>query len=98
MLSVPRAPDAHRLLLRALTAAFPDAAVLASHATPWASATFTGSRHEVALRFIDAAGADAAAAILPDMEFTMRRHLVADVTVARTDARLDIGMLTIEDH
>ena len=100
MLSAPRSPDAHRLLLRALLAAFPDASLLASSATPWASATFVGARHSIALRFDYPAAAEAAAALLGDMEFQLHRHLVADIVGTVTDAvgRLDVAALTVEDR
>ena len=58
---------------------------------PWASATFCGTRHTVALRF---AGDEAVAAgerfvaELPDHEFTIRGHLVADALVISADHTL----------
>lgn len=57
----------------------------------WASATFTGSRHCVTLAF---AGVEAVArgerliAALPDHEFTVPGHLVADAAVVEVDHRL----------
>lgn len=100
MLSVPRAPDAHRLLLRALLAAFPDTTLLASSTSPWASATFVGARHSIALRFDDPRAAEAAADTLGEMEFSLNRHLVADIggTVADAAGRLDVEALTVEDR
>jgi len=65
----------------------------------WASATFTGSRHTIEMEFI---GADAIAAgenyicTLPDHEFTVPGHLVADATIIETDhAQLPQPRLTI---
>lgn len=54
----------------------------------WASVTFTGTRHSVALAFT---GAEAVAAgelfidALPDHEFAIPRQLVADAAVVRID-------------
>ncbi|NOU03259.1 MAG: hypothetical protein HOO94_06390 [Novosphingobium sp.] len=54
----------------------------------WASVTFTGTRHSVALAFT---GAEAVAAgelfidALPDHEFAIPRQLVADAAVVRVD-------------
>ena len=62
----------------------PDIAVVASSSRPWASATFIGAQHRVILRF---AGDDAAeraarfAEALPDAEFTIAGHIVADACV-----------------
>jgi len=58
---------------------------------PWASITFAGSRHTVGVLF---AGRDAVEAgerfiaALPEHEFTIPGHLVADATVAEVDHRL----------
>lgn len=54
----------------------------------WASVTFSGTRHTVALAFT---GAEAIAAgeafidALPEHEFTVPRHLVADAAVVAVD-------------
>lgn len=54
----------------------------------WASVTFSGTRHSVALAF---SGAEAVAAgeafidALPDHEFVIPRQLVADAAVVRVD-------------
>lgn len=56
--------------------------------SPWASVTFSGTRHELALRF---AGSEALAAgeefiaALPEHEFTIPRQLVADAAVIAVD-------------
>ena len=55
---------------------------------PWASATFSGTRHIIALAFT---GTEAMAAgegfidALPDHEFTIPRQLVADAAVVSVD-------------
>lgn len=100
MLSVPRTPDAHRLLLRTLLAEFPETSLLSSASTPWASATFVGARHSIALRFDDPHAADAAAKLIGELDFQLRRHLVADIggTVTDDAGRLDVEALTVEDR
>lgn len=63
-------------------------AVLAESERSWASATFSGTRHRFTLGFV---GTDAVAcaerlvAALPDHEFAIPGHLVADATVIALD-------------
>lgn len=75
----------------------------------WASITFSGSRHEIVLQF---AGIDAVVAgedlieRLPDHEFTIPGHLVADATISAVDhlfgpeERLTVTcvLLLLEEH
>lgn len=75
---------------------------------PWASVTFSGTRHAIALAF---AGADALAAgeafiaALPEHEFTIPRQLVADATVTSVDHEtlpeprmvVEVELLLLED-
>lgn len=75
----------------------------------WASATFSGTRHEVVLSF---SGAEAIAAgerfidALPEHEFAIAGHLVADAAVAAVDQtalpepRLEVTaeLLLLEDE
>ncbi len=73
-------------LLDALLALTGGHGELVSHTErPWASATFSGSRHTVTLNF-DGLEAIAAAeqfiAVLPDHEFDIRGQLVADATIS----------------
>jgi hypothetical protein len=81
----PREPRPWLPLLNAVLALAGNGAELVSHGErPWASATFAGTRHSVALAFQGndgAAAADAFIAALPDHEFTMRGKLVADATI-----------------
>ena len=72
-------------LLSALLELAEGKAELVRHAErPWASITFSGSRHTIALAF---SGAEAIAAgerfleALPEHEFDIPRHLVADAAV-----------------
>jgi len=71
----------------------------------WASATFTGARHEVTLLLTGAdaaARADRLAAEIAELEFRLPGHLVADALFAgRRDTadgiEIDLEALTIED-
>lgn len=67
---------------------------------PWASVTFSGTRHRLVFAFT---GADAVAAgedfiaCLPDHEFTIRGQLVADAAIVGVDhATLPQPKLTVE--
>jgi len=54
----------------------------------WASVTFSGTRHELTLRFEGdeaVAAAEAFIVALPEHEFTMPRQLVAEATVVGVD-------------
>lgn len=72
----------------------------------WASVTFQGARHELAFR-LEGEGADQAAArFLSGLEprnFTLRGHLVADVTLVEEErrpgfARIRLDALTVEER
>lgn len=88
-------------LLSALLRLGEGRAELVSHAErPWASVTFSGTRHTVRLAF---AGADAVAAgerlidALPEHEFAIPRQLVADAAVlAVTHTALPEPRLEVE--
>ncbi|MBD3730410.1 MAG: hypothetical protein IE933_11960 [Sphingomonadales bacterium] len=84
-------------------------AVIARHGEkPWASITFSGSRHTIALAFH---GADAVAAgeelvaALPDHEFTIPGQIVADAQVVavahtmlpRPVLEVEVEVLLLED-
>jgi hypothetical protein len=56
--------------------------------SPWASVTFTGSRHHVTLGFVGAAAIAAGEELidaLPDHEFTVPGHLVADAAIVAVE-------------
>jgi len=62
---------------------------------PWASATFVGHRH-VATLVVEG---DAAAwlAALPEAEFSLRGHIVADLVAARAgDGQIAVHALTLD--
>ena len=67
------------------------AQVVSHSERPWASITFTGTRHTLALIF---AGAEAVAAAeyfiaaLPDHEFAIPKHLVADAAIGAVEHRM----------
>lgn len=67
------------------------AATILSHAeTRWASVTFTGARHRLALLFDGEPAIDAGElfiALLPEHEFDILGQLVADATVTEVDHR-----------
>ncbi|MDD3799060.1 MAG: hypothetical protein PHE36_07785 [Novosphingobium sp.] len=93
IVSVPRTrrSAAERLRDALATLAEGQAQMLGHKETPWASITFAGTRHRLAMvfegpaaiaageRFIDA---------LPDHEFAIPRQLVADANVLAVDHRL----------
>lgn len=94
--------DAHDLLIRAIRDLAPEAAMATHGSRDWASATFVGMCHRMSL-MMDAAEADRLSRLLPDHEFPLRDHFVADILVAgrRVEGcgvRLDIAALTIELH
>lgn len=102
-----RGPDACTLLERALIAAAGaggcEVTIPASHTQRWASATFIGARHMLTLTSTVSARFDAWIAGLPEHEFTLRGHLVADLVVTSTSrdgaaitARLEV--LTVEER
>lgn len=110
--SAARAPHVRRPWLHLLSAVLQLAggkAELLRHAErPWASATFSGSRHTIALSFTgeDAvADGEAFIAALPDHEFTLPRHIVADAAISAVEHGLDpaphmtveVELLLLED-
>ena len=74
----------------------------------WASVTFSGARHKVCFSLEGegaGAAADAFVAELPDAEFDVRGHILADVALAGEErsaagdrVQLRIEALTVEDN
>ncbi|WP_404334202.1 hypothetical protein AB2M62_12605 [Sphingomonas sp. MMS12-HWE2-04] len=102
-----RGPDAATLLERALRADAASAGVAVtigqSDMTRWASVSFTGARHTLALVALSEPALDDWVAALPDIDLPMRGHLLADLTVkqvrrAGADTHLLIEALTVEDR
>jgi hypothetical protein len=97
-----RGCDAGTRLARALARSGPGIVVTARASTPWASVTFTGARHVLTLEAPASAALDAWLEALPETEFAIPGHLVADLAVAemrRDGARVEvrIEVLTVED-
>jgi hypothetical protein len=102
----PARRDCHgRLIAALLDAAGAQSEVVDGALTPWCSATFIGARHGLTLVLWgeDAATrADALARQLPEMEFRIMGHIVAELVVEERQAvgagevRLRLGVLTIE--
>ena len=80
----------HRLF-EALRQIAPAAELLAQSESPWASITFSGSRHRFTLLFTGMAAVtegEKLIAALPDHEFTLPGRLVADATVVSVQHEL----------
>ncbi|WP_033919691.1 hypothetical protein [Sphingomonas sp. 37zxx] len=98
-----RGPDAATLLERALAAqlsAF-QGAIVASACERWASATFVGARHRLEFVGDDGATARAWLAALPEADWSLRGHLVADVQLIDRSVRdhriaATVEILTVE--
>ena len=102
-----RGADAATLLERALLesarAAGCALTLRASEMKRWASATFTGARHLLTLSGHATPTLDAWLAALPETEFALRHHLVADMvvqSVTREGADVTIAweVLTVEER
>ena len=101
-----RGPDAGTLLIRALRG-HAGAAGLTMHVesiscTPWASATFVGTLHRLTIAAMPVPGLRDWIEALPEAEFAMRGHIVADLVVDRIDSigdrkHVTIAVLTLID-
>ncbi len=88
-----------RLLGQVLTLAEGQAALVRHAERPWASATFSGTRHTIALSFDGAEAVEAGErliAALPDHEFDIPGQLVADAAVAEVSHSMHPQSLTVE--
>lgn len=93
-----RGPDIGALLSRAVLA---DSGALAATLVEngwrsWASATFSGARHWLVLSLPAGAGAGAWLAALPEAEFAIRGHLVADIVVVAVEPHMGATLVTLE--
>lgn len=110
----PLTNDATTALLRGLCARLGGFGTVAFEeivSRSWASVTFTGARHKIAMR-LDGGGAEAAAAAFVDnleaAEFRLRGHILADIALVSeerwtgTDGaariRIRLEALTVEDN
>ena len=112
MISKARAPHVRRPWLHLLSAVLQlaggKAELLRHSERPWASVTFSGSHHTIALNFSGheaIAMGEAFIAALPDHEFTLPRQIFADASVVTVDhavspeARLmvEVELLLLEE-
>ncbi|RIA37640.1 hypothetical protein DFR49_3527 [Hephaestia caeni] len=102
-----RGPDAGTLLTRALVAAAAAdgvaCAITDADWIRWASATFTGAQHRLTLSGAFTPALDDWLTALPDREFALPGHLVADLTILAMRASPDrieaeLQALTVEDR
>ena len=95
-----RGPDAATLLERALVASAVAAGcpVTVSDAdwSRWSSATFSGARHALTLSGAASRAFNSWTRALPEAEFALRGHLVADLCVARRHRTRDEVTLVLE--
>jgi hypothetical protein len=102
-----RHDPASALIRAVLTLARGEAALDEHRGTSWASATFTGMRHVMRVTLAGSEGVATGewlASILPDHEFCIRGHLVADIAISAVHRRaegtpamtLTIEALTVE--
>ncbi len=101
-----RGPDAGTLLIRALrsqaTAVGLTMHVESIACTPWASATFVGTLHRLTMAAMPVPGLRDWIDALPDAEFAMRGHIVADLVVDGIESigdreHVTIAVLTLID-
>jgi hypothetical protein len=100
-----RGPDVGTLLVRALYRASCSAGcaleIITADWVRWASATFTGARHATTWTALPSPALDAWLTTLPEAQFELRGHLVADVVVqavhrTSVSVTLEIEALTVE--
>lgn len=95
-----RGPDIGTLLARALVAsgeaALCPVEIVTHDMTRWASATFTGARHLLTLKGMACEALAAWVGALPDHEFAIRGHLVADLLVAQVAYEADVRTIRLE--
>jgi hypothetical protein len=102
-----RGPDAATQLERALLASAGAAecplAIIEADLTRWASVTFTGARHMLTLAGRASAALTRWVDALPEAEFALRGHLVADLSVEAvrregSEVRVMLEILTVEER
>ncbi len=106
--SRPRRGNWIKLLGQVLHLAGGRAELLRHAERPWASATFCGTRHVIALTFIGAEAIEAGEELiarLPDHEFDLAGEIVADAAITEVDhthcpeprLTVEIELLLLED-
>ena len=94
-----RASDPGLALLHALLATAPDRSAIElmdMTSTRWASATFTGARHVIRLEGRDDPALATWLADLPEAQFRLRGHLVADIAVDLVERHDGATVIVIE--
>jgi len=91
-----RGPDAGTRLARALEASGPGVVVTRRTAMRWASVTFSGARHEVHGTAPASSALEHWLDALPEAEFAIPGHLVADLTITAMTATAERVDFTIE--
>lgn len=100
-----RGPDVGTLLIRTLyrdsVAKGCPVEIIASDWVRWASATFVGARHALTWTALPSPALEEWLAGLPEAEFDLRGHLLADlnvmaVTRTATSVGIEIEALTVE--
>ena len=105
---MPQVTDAATALLQALSGHFAHFAGFALEEIRtrcWASVTFRGARHELAFQLAGEGAEKLAARFLSSLQardFTLRGHLLADVTLVAEErrpgwARIRLEALTVEE-
>lgn len=101
-----RWPDLNTQLEQALIRSAANAgiklSVMSAASTSWASVTFSGARHQLTVMAPATVSLEAWLAGLPEAEFRLRGHLVADLVVANEprvgeQAAATLEILTVED-
>lgn len=95
--------NGQRALTRALAQIFEaegaTAALESAASRPWASATFSGSRHRIGLRLTGPGAERAADAVLPGLaerEFALPRHILIDIARESVTRTVDGVLLALE--
>jgi hypothetical protein len=91
-----RGPDVGTRLARAIVAGAPGVVVTGRGAVPWASVTFAGARHTVMLEAPATPAVERWLADLPEAEFSLPGHLVADIAIVAMSATAERLSVTIE--
>lgn len=90
----PRQFLADRVRRAVLALAGGQGEVLSHEELAWASITFTGTRHEMVIRFEGTDAVEAGEGLieqLPEYEFAIAGQLVAEAAVIATDHRFGVG-------
>ncbi|MBU3077425.1 hypothetical protein [Sphingomonas quercus] len=95
-MSRPRIDPAAGAVIRAVRTLAGGGVVAEAESVPWESLTFRGARHRIALRCADEGIAARLARLLPEHEFALDGHIVADLADARASGdMLRFSALTV---